>query len=327
MIAQNYYPVPRLKMPTRKPFIVVGFFVVSLLLLLSASRRLGSWAPSEAYHRPDPHKSQQAPQQQLQQQEANCNCDDGRPGAKHTDAQPPVRPAVDPLCEGFPDTSKVLLVMDTGATEAYAKVPTQMMTVLKCVPEYLIFSDLEQNIAGHEVHDSLATVLFEAQDGNPDFDLYRRQKACVVDQATCNKVGKPSKEGWNLDKYKKIHITEKAYAMRPNYDWYLFTDADTYVLWPNLMQWLKQLDPTKKLYLGSVAMMGGFPFGHGGSGYIVSKAAMEDFVGKHPGVGNEYDVRAKTEAYGDYLFAVAIKEKADVPVQQVVRLAGFCSVL
>ncbi|GAB1318272.1 N-acetylgalactosaminide beta-1,3-galactosyltransferase [Madurella fahalii] len=294
-------------MLTRKTSTILGFAVLSFLLLLYSSRRLGSWSGlDESYYRPDPHKSQQAPQQ--------SNCDDGRTGAGHTDA---LQPAVDPMCEGFPDTSNVLLVMKTGASEAFARVPTQMMTMLKCLPDFLIFSDMDQNIAGQDIHDSLSTVLFEAQDGNSDFDLYRRQKWCLVDQENCNKLGNPAKEGWNLDKYKNVHIAEKSYAMRPGYDWYLFVDADTYVLWPNLMQWLKQLDPTKKLYLGSVTLIHNFSFGHGGSGYIVSKAAMEDFVGKHPGVANEYDVRAKDECCGDYIFALALKAKTEVGVQQM----------
>jgi hypothetical protein len=229
----------------------------------------------------------------------------------------------DPECEGFPDTSRVLLVMKTGASESFGRVPTQLMTMMKCLPDYLIFSDMDQNIAGQQIHDSLSTVLPEAQEGNDDFNLYRRQQWCRVDQDNCNKRGNPSSEGWKLDKYKNVHIAEKTYAMRPGYDWYLFVDADTYVLWPNLMQWIKKLDPTKKLYLGSVTLINGFRFGHGGSGYLVSKAAMKEFVGKHPGVANEFDVRASHECCGDYIFALAMKNKTDIAVQQMVSLPGF----
>lgn len=213
--------------------------------------------------------------------------------------------------------------MKTGASESFARVPTQLMTMLKCLPDFLIFSDMEQDIGGQKIHDSLATVLSEAQEGNSDFDLYRRQKQCLVDQENCNKQGDPAREGWNLDKYKNVHIAEKAYAMRPNYDWYLFVDADTYVLWPNLMQWLKKLDPTKKLYLGSVTMIGGFHFGHGGSGYLVSQAAMKEMVVEHPGIANKFDVRAKSECCGDYIFALALKDTTDVGVQNMVGVNPF----
>lgn len=300
------------KMITRKSSLLLSIATISLLILLYTSR-IGGWSGlEEPYYRPDhdhhhdPHKSQHAPQ-----------------GSPHDTSHPPPPPSPpppppsDPGCEGFPDTSKVLLVMKTGASEAYARIPTQLMTMLRCLPDFLIFGDMEQNIGGQPIHDSLDTVLSEAQDGNSDFDLYRRQKWCLVDQEVCNKLGDPAKEGWNLDKYKNVHIAEKAYKMRPDYDWYIFVDADTYVLWPNLMEWIKKLDAKKKLYLGSVTLIHNFSFGHGGSGYLVSQAAMKDFVGAHPGVANEYDVQAQKECCGDYIFARALKDKTDVGVQQM----------
>ncbi|KAK3935209.1 hypothetical protein QBC46DRAFT_423419 [Diplogelasinospora grovesii] len=133
----------------------------------------------------------------------------------------------------------------------------------------------------------------------------------------CNKLGDPASEGWNLDKYKNVHIAEKVYALRPNYDWYVFVDADTYVLWPNMVEWLGQLNPKKKHYLGSVTLINNFRFGHGGSGYIVSRAAMKPFVGHNLGIANKYDARAKNECCGDYLFALALKDTTGLEVQQM----------
>ncbi|KAH6845789.1 hypothetical protein B0I37DRAFT_381139 [Chaetomium sp. MPI-CAGE-AT-0009] len=301
------------KMITRKSSLLVAIATISLLILLYTSR-IGGWSRlDDPYYRPDhdhhdPHKSHHAPQ--------GSPHDTSRPPPSSPPPPPPPPPS-DPGCEGFPDTSKVLLVMKTGASESYARIPTQLMTMLRCLPDFLIFGDMDQNIGGQKIHDSLSTVLPEAQEGNSDFDLYRRQKWCLVDQEVCNKLGDPAKEGWNLDKYKNVHIAEKAYKMRPDYDWYIFVDADTYVLWPNLMQWIKKLDAKKKLYLGSVTLIRNFSFGHGGSGYLVSQAAMKDFVGIHPGVGNEYDLQAQKECCGDYIFARALKDKTDVGVQQM----------
>ncbi|KAL2177325.1 uncharacterized protein P884DRAFT_299738 [Thermothelomyces heterothallicus CBS 202.75] len=59
-----------------------------------------------------------------------------------------------------------------------------------------------------------------------------------------------------------------------------------------------------------------FTFGHGGSGYLLSKGAMAEFVGKHPAVANEYDVLAREECCGDYVFARALKDKTGLSVQQ-----------
>jgi hypothetical protein len=45
-------------------------------------------------------------------------------------------------CDGFPNTDGILLVMKTGATEAYTKLPTHLLTSLQCLPNFLLFSDL-----------------------------------------------------------------------------------------------------------------------------------------------------------------------------------------
>ncbi|KAL2755361.1 glycosyltransferase family 31 protein [Sodiomyces alcalophilus JCM 7366] len=224
----------------------------------------------------------------------------------------------DPACHHFPDTRNILLVMKTGASESFQRVPTQLMTVLRCLPDFLIFSDMNQTIAGHQIHDSLDTVLDDLRRENEDFDLYRRQQACLVDQAACNKHVQAgiAEEGWNLDKYKNVHMAEKTYNLRPGYDWYLFVDADTYVLWPNLVQWLRRLDPARKLYLGSVSMLDDYGFGHGGSGYVVSQAALKEMVAPHPGIGNRFDKEASQSCCGDYIFARALENTTQTRVTQ-----------
>lgn len=224
----------------------------------------------------------------------------------------------DEACAWMPNTSDILVVMKTGASESFGRIPTQLMTTLRCLPDYLIFSDMRQTINGVDIHDSLETVLDEAKNDNPDFDLYRQQQACAIDQESCNKLKDASSAGWNLDKYKNIHMAEKTYRMRPGYDWYIFVDADTYVLWPNLVQWLSKLRATKKHYLGSVAMLGGLPFGHGGSGYVLSKATMAEFAGKHEGVANQYDKQIHATCCGDAMFAQAVKDTTDLDVQNAV---------
>lgn len=45
-------------------------------------------------------------------------------------------------CHGFPNMDNIMLVMKTGATEAYDKLPTQLLTGLQCIDDFLIFSDL-----------------------------------------------------------------------------------------------------------------------------------------------------------------------------------------
>ncbi|KAK9414523.1 hypothetical protein SUNI508_11096 [Seiridium unicorne] len=239
------------------------------------------------------------------------------PAAKYFEVPTPT--AKDPACAWIPNTSKILLIMKTGASESFNMIPTQLITALRCVVDFLIFSDMKQTIAGVDIHDSLETVLQEAMENNADFDLYRRQNDCIIDQENCNKEadGSLSSAGWNLDKYKNVHIAERAYDLRPGYDWYVTIDADTYVLWPNLVQWLAQLDASEKHYLGSATMMNDLAFGHGGSGYVLSGAVMEEFAGNNPGIASQYDLRAKETCCGDYMFGRALKDTIDVGIEDV----------
>lgn len=130
-------------------------------------------------------------------------------------------------------------------------------------------------------------------------------------------------QGWDLDKYKNIHIAEKAFNMRPNYDWYLFVDADAYVVWPTILHWLEKLYHTDPVILGSKTSVGNSHFGDGGSGYVVSNRAMRDFFeGKH-NVANRWDEATKNHCCGDLMFAKALTEITGISVNDTVRFDPY----
>jgi hypothetical protein len=225
----------------------------------------------------------------------------------------------DPLCEGFPDISNIAVILKTGASESFGKIPTQLLTAMRCVPDLLIFSDKDETVAGVKIRNALDNMVPEAQLHNKEFDLYRAQRDCIVDQEHCTQlIPNKGDAGWTLDKYKNIHMAEKTWKLRPGRDWYFYIDADTYVLWNTLVMWLKKLDPERKHYLGNIALINDFPFAHGGSGYLLSRPSMAELVEKNPGVAHEYDVLMKDVCCGDYMFARAMKEKTSIEPVQVV---------
>lgn len=60
-----------------------------------------------------------------------------------TDVEFPSNPSnPNDLCAGFPNLNGITLVMKTGATEAFSKLPAHLLTSLQCVKDVLIFSDL-----------------------------------------------------------------------------------------------------------------------------------------------------------------------------------------
>ncbi|KAK0385076.1 hypothetical protein NLU13_7554 [Sarocladium strictum] len=211
-------------------------------------------------------------------------------------------------CENFPDTRGILLVMKTGATEAHAKLPTHLVTDLQCLPDLLLFSDLEQQIGKYHVYDALDRVNQTIRETQYEFSVYKAIQDCPVSQADCIK----SFDGgwtWVLDKYKFLWMAVKTWEMRPNMDWYVFAEADSYIVWSNLAHWLHNIVPKDSLqYLGSKAEFNGFTFAHGGSGFVMSGSLLRKIVTEIPDVAHKYDGLAPGACCGDYLIALAAQE-------------------
>ena len=242
-----------------------------------------------------------------------------KPKAKPTE-RPTAKP--DEECAGFPDTSRVLILLKTGASETFKRLPISFATMLKCMPDnVLVWSDMAETIAGHKVYDSLETVLETVKSTNNDFKLYNRQKNCPIAVEDCNKHHQVGVQGWNLDKYKNPHIAERVYKSHPNYDWYFYIDADTYVSWTNLVQWLKSVDPAKPHYIGSIEYNGHFPFAHGGSGYFMSKAAMDSMFAGKTGLANEYDEKMSHHCCGDIMWSEIMLNETGLEPENMVRTA------
>ena len=201
-------------------------------------------------------------------------------------------------CDGFPDTKDILVVMKTGATEAYDKLPIHFMTTLKCVNDTIIFSDMEMDMAGHHLIDVLSEITDDVKDGNQDFELYRKLQEYhkLREDPRALKEGQTS---WNLDKYKFTQMLLRSYRYRSDAPWYVFIEADTTIIWDNLRKYLDKMDPKKKLYFGSPTYIGNLEFAHGGTGYIISQAAMEVAVGGHKELASKYDKTVKDVCCGD----------------------------
>ncbi|KAL2817326.1 hypothetical protein BJX63DRAFT_109712 [Aspergillus granulosus] len=222
----------------------------------------------------------------------------------------------DRRCQAFADPGNVVFVIKTGATEVYEKLPTQLLTTLGCVQDFLLFSDLDEQIGPYRVRDTLADFNETLKETLPDFELYRLQhefRRTGQDMAILK-----GERAWKLDKYKFLHLVEKAWLERPGRDWYFFIETDTYVVWTNLILWLRRISPPKDpLYLGSIAYYKNDPFAHGGSGIVISGKLLEQFIGGEPGLANKYDDAFQTNCCGDSVLANTIKKELDLEVKNM----------
>ncbi|KAH7089466.1 hypothetical protein FB567DRAFT_301726 [Paraphoma chrysanthemicola] len=175
---------------------------------------------------------------------------------------------------------EVLVVVRTGATEALEKLPVHFDTTLRCVPDFVVYSDLEENIQGHHVNDVLNDVSETLKASGPEFELYeqlrtqRREGLNSTVHLGSGPSGSPENLSWKLDRFKFMPMVNKALLHRPTAKWFVFIEADTYLQWQNLLKYLAKFDSDQNYYIGKQMWIGEVLFAHGGSGFVLSAAAM-----------------------------------------------------
>lgn len=201
--------------------------------------------------------------------------------------------------------------------QIYQKLPTHFLTILKCTPHWLIWSDLEQTFGDYYIHDAIMPVSGKYKDEHEDFELYRQQQDYKREGEDIGKLS--GDKGWNLDKWKFMPMFIKSFEMSPeNIDWFVYIEADTSLSWVNLLLWLKRMDPKDEFFLGAQNVIGDTTFGHGGSGIVVSRAAAKKLADFREKKGRqEYDEQweevTSRSCCGDEVIARAFLE-ADVPL-------------
>jgi hypothetical protein len=166
----------------------------------------------------------------------------------------------------------VTIVLKMGAGEARSQLPLYLNRLGRCKQDLLIFSDRKDTYNGFEIADALAHLRPEYKFNNPDFDVYDQIQD---DNVTAGKTP----EGWRLDKYKYLPMMEWTSYLRPESQWFVFIELDTYVNYDNLYRFLTHFNPKTAYYFGSPM----WPkkkavFAHGGSGYVLSRGALEKIM-------------------------------------------------
>lgn len=235
----------------------------------------------------------------------------------------PPPPAAELACRRLPGADDVLIVLKTGGTESHKKLPIHFKTTFRCIPHWIVFSDLEEDIEGHRVHDVLDEIDDSVKETVEEFRLYDKiqdwhakgDMPSAVDEIL-------RKQAWNLDKWKFLPLVKKALQTRPEAKWYYFMEADTFVVWSNLLLYLSQLNPDEALYLGAQSWIGDTEFAHGGSGFIISSKALHMVVEEYTGHVPQYNELTRKEWAGDLVLAKAMKNQGIYPTRSFPILQG-----
>lgn len=220
-------------------------------------------------------------------------------------------------CLHLPGADKVMVLLKTGATELYQKLPTHFVTTFSCIPKFMIFSDLAQTFGDIPIHDAIAPVSKKIREEHEDFKLYREIEKWQREGQDMGKLKGDS--GWNLDKWKFLPMLHMAFeAADDDIEWFVMIEADTSLSWLNLLLWLEKMDPRKPYYLGAQNVIGDTTFAHGGSGIVMSRKAADVLEAARYNAGKElYDTKweevTAASCCGDAIVADAFMA-VDIPL-------------
>ena len=203
----------------------------------------------------------------------------------------------------------IAFALKTGSSVISERLPNVLHDYLRHVPNLLVVSDApapppeDGRLAVLDVLHGPAAAAIASVD---EVDFARASAALAAQvaaraSATAPPVPSPpppspppeAEVGWNADRRKNIPALVATWARFPRRDWYFMVDDDTWVSLPNLAALVAPLNASEVHYLGNPYVISGYGcdnlrvedgrlFNHGGSGILLSRAAMELLVPAAP---------------------------------------------
>ncbi|KAH9816035.1 glycosyltransferase family 31 protein, partial [Teratosphaeria destructans] len=189
-------------------------------------------------------------------------------------------------CAELPGANDTVVSMKTGATELEAKLPVHLHTTMRCFPNTLIYSDMDEDFQGRHMIDVLNHTRPDVRLSNPDFELWRRLnrlgraglkpgEVLGGNPSLAGGMVKATHPGFKLDKWKWLSMVNATYHEFPDKNWYIFMELDTFIIFPTLLTWLNTLSPQDPHYIGSQMQIKETVFGLGGAGFVMSRETMQ----------------------------------------------------
>lgn len=230
----------------------------------------------------------------------------------HTSPSPYTPPTPDYPSQGALKTSEVALLLKTGASLVWKRLPIHLLTSLapeRIAPENtIIYSDVPDVIGSHQLVDVLANTTSRAVLESPDFQPYLLQEDFDAKQGWIEGDIAGPIGGWKLDKYKFLPLINHAGHSQPDAKWYIYMEDDAFIFLPNLLHHLATFDWKDAWYIGSLAVKHGEIFAHGGAGFALSRGAWEKTFGTHSDIIEKYENFTEAHGCGDHVLGHVLKD-------------------
>ncbi|KAM0721385.1 hypothetical protein Q7P37_002309 [Cladosporium fusiforme] len=205
-------------------------------------------------------------------------------------------------CAEYQGLEDLAIILKTGSTEIYEKLPIHLGTTFDCVKDHLIYSDVQQDLAGATIRDALALTSDHARTEREQLKQYHTLNEYF--NLGGDAADLKGDKSWQLDKWKFLPMMRDAHlTFSGRKKWYFFIEADTYVSLHNLLPWIAKLDHKQAIYAGAQVMIGDHEFGHGGSGWLLSSTAAEAISKTYHGNLSHWENLVDNDCCGDLIMA------------------------
>lgn len=188
------------------------------------------------------------------------------------------------LCESFPHDllREIQPVLKTGHGVIDTRVRASLDSCSACLDNLLILSDYDEEADGHAMIDVLGD-LSPKHLKHKQLLPYKVLNSLPIHGTILEDSDISSEGARSLDKFKFLSGVSRAWRMRPDRQWYVFYEGDTYIVWDNVFRFLENFDPDTPHYFGSPTPGRSDHgkatwFANGGPGYILSREAVRRLV-------------------------------------------------
>lgn len=215
-------------------------------------------------------------------------------------------------CANLDGIEDLAIILKTGSTEIYEKLPIHFTTTFLCVQDRLIYSDVQQYFSGESVRDALVLLSQESRKEYSDLDQHKLLNDHV--RLSGDAAELRGEKSWHIDKWKFLPMITDAYStFGDSKKWYFFIEADTYLSMHNLLPWLAKLDYQQAIYAGAQVMIEHTELGHGGSGFLLSSSAAKALSKTYHSDKTHWESVIAADCCGDKVMAEVL-QAANPPV-------------
>jgi len=233
----------------------------------------------------------------------------------------------DPRCAAYPDPGTIAVAVRASASDITPESLSRTFTTLRCLSpsRLLLFSDLDYSVGPYQLHNVLSEVTPSLVQTHPDFEFYRQQHSYTAEGGNVRDLHKkpvlrangPHQDehsSQSLEKYKYLHMIERAWKLAPGMEWYAFFDESSFISWPNLVRWLRGIDASKMRYMGHKTHLSDLELDVGAEkgGIILSGALVESLANAQNSVARAWDRRAADMDSGSQVLATALQTELSI---------------